>query len=314
MKLSDEIYASYLGYLNLCYRFGKWEIKEEYSDNKYYDNPYNSRRIIVEQQEKLEQIFFEKDRKREEKIVPFSLNSNKSVTRFLTGTNSCYQNAFAFILGMDRLCLPVFDGQARLLPRVYGEIMHSSEYVYWKLALAIRTNQETVINQIFTRKTLLNISDSEKQYLFARLIKIVKLYSGEDSYDRKQYFASVKTILNILARLAVFIDDTNIISFLEILSKFSKNGDVFVDRDIRKILQIISKRFNGSIANTCQNIIFLEFNAQYHLASYFDGISFEISKDDMDMFYTSSEIDELKKCIEKAMHIKNYEITNIWCR
>lgn len=28
----------------------------------------------------------------------------------------------------------------------------------------------------------------------------------------------------------------------------------------------------------------------------------------------SSEIDELKKCIEKAMHIKNYEITNIWCR
>ena len=288
MKLSDEIYASYLGYLNLCYRFGKWEIKEEYSDNKYYDNPYNSRRIIVEQQEKLEQIFFEKDRKREEKIVPFSLNSNKSVTRFLTGTNSCYQNAFAFILGMDRLCLPVFDGQARLLPRVYGEIMHSSEYVYWKLALAIRTNQETVINQIFTRKTLLNISDSEKQYLFARLIKIVKLYSGEDSYDRKQYFASVKTILNILARLAVFIDDTNIISFLEILSKFSKNGDVFVDRDIRKILQIISKRFNVSIANTCQNIIFLEFNAQYHLASYFDGISFEISKDDMDMFYTKA--------------------------
>lgn len=78
---------------------------------------------------------------------------------------------------------------------------------------------------------------------------------------------------HFLEILAVFIDDTNIISFLEILSKFSKNGDVFVDRDIRKILQIISKRFNGSIANTCQNIIFLEFNAQYHLASYFDGMA-----------------------------------------
>ena len=34
-----------------------------------YDNPYNSRRIIVEQQEKLEQIFFEKDRKREERFT-----------------------------------------------------------------------------------------------------------------------------------------------------------------------------------------------------------------------------------------------------
>lgn len=64
MKLSDEIYASYLGYLNLCYRIENCEIKEEYADNKYYDNSYNTRRIIVEQMEKLEQIFFEKDRKK----------------------------------------------------------------------------------------------------------------------------------------------------------------------------------------------------------------------------------------------------------
>lgn len=64
MKLSDEIYASYLGYLNLCYRIGNWEIKEEYADNKYYDNSYNTRHIIVEQREKLEQIFFEKIEKK----------------------------------------------------------------------------------------------------------------------------------------------------------------------------------------------------------------------------------------------------------
>ena len=82
MKLSDEIYVSYLGYLNLCYRIGNWEITEEYSDNKYYDNSYNTRRIIVEQREKLEQVFFEKDRKKEEKIFPFILNSNKRITVF----------------------------------------------------------------------------------------------------------------------------------------------------------------------------------------------------------------------------------------
>ena len=27
MKLSDEIYASYLGYLKICYRIGNWETK-----------------------------------------------------------------------------------------------------------------------------------------------------------------------------------------------------------------------------------------------------------------------------------------------
>ena len=285
MKLSDEIYASYLGYLNLCYRIGNWEIKEEYADNKYYDNSYNTRRIIVEQREKLEQVFFEKDRKKEERIVPFSLNSNKSVTVVYSGEDTCYKNSFVFILGIDRLCLPIFSDQARLLPRVYDEIMNSSKYAYWKMSLAVRTNQEKVINQIFTRKTLLNIDDLEKQSLFEKLIEIVKMYAVEDSYDRKKYFVSVKNILSILSRLAVFIEDANIIAFLGILCRFSQKEDSFMVRDIKKILQIISTRFNGNIANTCQNIIFSEFDAQYHLASYFNDVSFEIYEEDVEIFY-----------------------------
>lgn len=285
MKLSDEIYASYLGYLNLCYRIGNWEMKEEYSDNKYYDNSYNTRRIIVEQREKLEQDFFEKDRKKEERIVPFSLNSNKSVTVSYSGETACCKNSFVFILGIDKLCLPMFLDQARLLPRVYDEIMHSSEYVYWKLSLAIRTNQEKIINQIFTRKMLLNIDDSEKQYLFDKLVEIVKMYSEEDSYDRKQYFVSMKNILSILSRLVVFTEDANVIVFLEILSRFSQKEDSFIVRDIKKILQIISTRFNGNIAMACQNIIFSEFDTQYHLASYFNNLSFEICEEDVEVFY-----------------------------
>lgn len=286
MKLSDEVYASYLGYLNLCHRSNSWEIKEKYSDNNYYNNPYNTRRIIVEQREKIEQIFFEKDRKKEEKMIPFSLNSNKSVTVFSIGETDSYKNSFVFILGLDRLCLPMFIDQAKLLPRVYDEIIQSSKYAYWKISLAVRTDQEKVINQIFTRKTLFNIDDSEKQYLFEKLIEIVKLYSEEDSYNRKQYFVSVKNILNILSRLVVFIEDINIIIFLEILSRFSQKKDSFIIRDIKKILQIISTRFNGNIANACQNIIFLEFDAQYHLASYFNDIYFKISEEEV--FYAKA--------------------------
>lgn len=288
MKLSDELYASYLGYLNLCYRIGNWEIREEYSDNNYYSNPYNTRRIIVEQREKLEQLFFEKDRKKEEKIVPFSLNSNKNVTIILARKNSCYINSFVFILGIDRLCLPMFWDQAKLLPRVNDEILQSSKSVYWKMALAVRTDQEKVINQIFTRKTILNINESEKKFLFEMLIKVVKLYSEEDRYDIKKYYVSVKNILNVLSRLVVFIKETNLIIFLEILSKFSQKDDPFVVKDIKKILQIISTRFNRNIANACQNIIFSDFNAQYHLASYFDDISFEISEENVETFYTNA--------------------------
>lgn len=290
MKLSDEIYASYLGYLNLCYRSGNYIINDKYSDNKYYDNSYNTRRIIVEQREKLEQVFFEKNRKKEERIIPFSLNSNKSATVFYSGENECYKNSFVFILGIDRLCLPIFSDQARLLPRVYDEIMNSSEYVYWKISLAAKTDQEKVINQIFTRKTLLNIDDSEKRYLFEKLIEIIKMYSVEDSYNRKQYFVSVKNILSILSRLVVFMEDTNIIVFLGILCRFSQKEDFFIIKDIKKILQIISTRFNENIANACQNIVFSEFDAKYHLANYFKDVSFEVCEEYVEAFY------------EKALH------------
>ncbi len=60
---------------------------------------------------------------------------------------------------------------------------------------------------------------------------------------------------------------------------------MFIIRDIKKILQIISTRFNGNIANACQNIIFSEFDAQYHLASYFNDVSFEIYEEDVETFY-----------------------------
>lgn len=88
----------------------------------------------------------------------------------------------------------------------------------------------------------------------------------------------MKNILSILSRLAVFIEDANIIAFLEILCRFSQKEDPFMVRDIKKILQIISTRFNGNIANTCQNIIFSEFDAQYHLASYFNDVSLKYMK------------------------------------
>ena len=120
-------------------------------DNNYYNNPYNTRRIIVDQRMKLEQIFFEKERKKDEKVIPFGLNSSKSITMVFGGENVSLINSFVFILGIDRLCLPIFSDQSKLLPKVNEEIMQTSANVYWKLSLAARTNQEKIIDQIFTR-------------------------------------------------------------------------------------------------------------------------------------------------------------------
>ena len=38
MKIPKDIYASYLEYLNLCHRAGRWSIADEYSDAEYLEN------------------------------------------------------------------------------------------------------------------------------------------------------------------------------------------------------------------------------------------------------------------------------------
>ena len=82
-----------------------------------------------------------KREKKDEKVIPFGLNSSKSITMVFGGENVSLINSFVFILGIDRLCLPIFSDQSKLLPRVNEEIMQTSANVYWKLSLAARTNQ-----------------------------------------------------------------------------------------------------------------------------------------------------------------------------
>ena len=41
-------------------------------------------------------------------------------------------------------------------------------------------------------------------------------------------------------------------------------------------------------------LIFSEFDAQYHLASYFNNLSFEICEEDVEVFYEKSTSLELK--------------------
>ena len=58
MKIPEDIYASYLGYLNLCHRANRWSIADEYSDAKYWENPYNTRQIVIKKRDDLSRTFF----------------------------------------------------------------------------------------------------------------------------------------------------------------------------------------------------------------------------------------------------------------
>lgn len=286
MRLSDEVYASYLGYLNLCYRIDHWNIDDEYSDVNYHTNPYNTRQIIVKQREKLEQDFFEKERKKEETPLPFNLNSSKSIVRYFNVPSIIYGKPFVFIVGIDHLCLPLFSDQKKLLPRVIDEIIETSESSYWKMSLAVRSNNEKVINQIFTRKTISKMGNIDKKAMFDSLLRVLNTYN--EASNCNEYFSSIDNILIVLSYLVVFLDDQYVIDYLSVLCKLADKNDSIKISKVKKILKTISTRFNSNIAQECHQIIFSDFPSVFCLARYFSGISFKVDENIIDNYYDHS--------------------------
>lgn len=286
MKLPEDLYSSYLGYLNLCYRSGIWNISNEYSDLNYYENEYNTQRIIVKQREQLAQDFFKSDCE-EKKDIPFNLNTGQK-NFYIIRSNSLYKKCFNFLITLDKLCLPIFGDQAELIPRAINEVIDTSKSKYWKISLAIRANSEKVVNQLFTRKVIETVFKEDIKNIFKLLFDLAKLYKPDDPYEIKKYIVSKKNILNILSRMVVFLSDKDVVRYIKLLSESSQKNEKFIVNDITKIISRISTRFNNKIAALCQSVMFMDFGYQHHLCSYFVDFSFEIDQDNIDKYYNNA--------------------------
>lgn len=288
MKISKDIYASYLGYLNLCHRADRWSISDEYSDAKYFENSYNTRQIVIRQRDDLSQTFFRDDCKESRRIPPFNLNTgNNRITHYI-GINDAYAKSFSYLVTLDKLCLPLFSDLADLLPRVFNEVIASSSCTYWKLSLIARSNNSKLIDQIFTRETIGETCKEDISTLFYALMSLARIYKPQDDYFRKAYIVSIKNILDILSRLVIFMPDEAVVQYLKLLSMISRNSDNIIEKDIYNILQRIATRFNDKVAVLCQEQIFKEFGIQFYLANYFSEISFDIDKDNVRNYYLSA--------------------------
>ncbi|MDE7203370.1 MAG: SIR2 family protein [Lachnospiraceae bacterium] len=288
MKIPKDIYASYLGYLNLCHRAGRWGISDKYSDAKYFENSYNTRQIVIKKRDDLSRTFFKDDCKESRRILSFNLNTGKSISvTHYTGVRDTCAKSFSYLITLDKLCLPLFSDLADLLPRVFNETIDSNGCTYWKLSFIARSNNDKLINQIFTREIIEASSKDDIARLFHSLVLLSDLYKDND-YFQKKYIISEKNILDILSRLVIFMPDENVIQYLKILGRISRTHDSRIDKDIHNILERISTRFNGNVAVACQDMIFKEFEPQFHLASYFSGSSFEIDEGNVQDYYISA--------------------------
>lgn len=139
-----------------------------------------------------------------------------------------------------------------------------------------RSNNDKLINQIFTREIIEASHRDDIADLFHSLVSLAELYK-EDDYFQKIFYIC-KNILDILSRLVIFMPDESVIQYLKILGRASRNGDSRMKKDIDNILERISTRFNSVVAASCQNIIFKEFGVSFHLASYFSRFPFAVDE------------------------------------
>lgn len=291
MRISDDLYSSYIGYLNLCFRRNNWvqNISDEFSDENYYNNKYNTRQIVIKQRENMNLTFFKESCKENENILPFNLNTGKSTTYTYYSSNkrNIYDKCISFIMTIDRLCLPINDDQASLFPFMYKKLVDILEMNYFFMSLIIRSNNVKIINQIFTRKVIESIDKKVVNELFDNIIKLSKMYNFEDTYKYKKYIISLNSIINTLSTLVIFLPDENIIDYMNLLNIISHKDDLIIKKDLTTILNRISTRFNSFIAEKIQNLIFKDFGFQYYLAKYFN-FDFKINNDNMEEYYKIS--------------------------
>lgn len=306
MNISDELYASFLGYLNLCYRSENiiLSIEKEFSDEDTYYNKYNTRNIINKLSQDISYKFFEEEENSEDNILPFNLNTKRSIIT-ISSRDLLNIKSFNLILAIEKLGLKTFSEQNIIMPKVIDKIIESSDSKYWKASIVIRTNNEKIINKFFTRETIQTMKKEDIKLLFDSMSKLLKLFENSNNYLHKRYIITQKILTECLSRLCIFLPDDDVVVFIKYLSNISNIDCDYSSKYVRDSLNRIKTRFNTNIANKIQNIIFKEFNYRYRLASYFEKI--EISDENINEYY----INTIENCKSKEILERDNAISQL---
>ena len=302
MKLSDDLYASFSGYLNLCYRSENmlFNIEEEFSDESTYCNEYNTRNIINKLCKDINNKFFGKEEKLDKNILPFNLNTKRN-TIITIGYDPLLYKSFNFILALEKLGLTTIKEQDIILVKVMDDIIESSESKYWKASIIIRSNNEKVINNFLTRETIQSMKKEDIKLLFDNLMNITNLYENDNDYFEKKYFINQKNLSDCLSRLCIYLSDDDVIKYMEYLSITSCLGY----EHVKEYLVRVKSRFNNNIATKIQDIIFKKFHFKYHIASYFKSI--DISDENLGEYYNNS----IEKCLSSDISKRDSGIAEL---
>lgn len=292
LRMNSSFNASYKSYWSLCYNaFGIWWMHmPEYADFEYQDNAFKTRKIIINLHNELKDKILKGKAEDEVRENVFEINHSRGEA-IVIGQPQIQKLSFEFILMIDLLCLPLFTDQSLLLPDAVQNIKQTSENFMWKMSLLVRANNKDVIERAFSRQEIAMLSKDDMGVLYENIWNHVCNHTHK-TLDDKFAFMDHINALNILSRIAVFLDDSKIIDLIKYISKIKFESK---DRHIGEVSTIISRlstRFNKRILKDVLEDIFIEADSRLYILTYFSKVSLKI--DNAGRYYQNA-IDLLKK-------------------
>lgn len=296
-KMDSTLYASYKSYLSLCYATLKgWHRNDEYSDTEYKNNPFQTRQIVIDMEDQLREEVLKSKAKDEVRENVFEVNFNRGRT-VVFGENKLQRLSFEFVLMLDTLCLPLFTEQSILMPDAIKNIMGTSDNEYWKLSFMVRSNSKEVIERAFSRRGIATIPLHTMKELYNNIWDCVQRTNYKD-FDGQSVFLSCNYALNVLSRMAVFLEDEKVLDLVKHLVKIVINDDVYTANELKKVISRLSTRFNGRLAGNLLHEIFIDADSRLCLASFFTQMDISITA--ADIYYEKAiELIKSKKDFEK---------------
>lgn len=194
-KYSDDKMTYLNSYLNICERSLKININNK-AQNIY---PYDDNNIMKILNDLKNNVINGPNSFKKESGKYSSFNPNTYTENFSTKD---FTNEFRYLLFIDKLCLPIiYKEHLEIISISSKRIIETSKNPLWKWSRIIRTNNEKIIEEFFTRELIVSSDKKWSNEIFDNIIKILNLYDDNNRIIHKNILLKVLSRLSIMDRL-----------------------------------------------------------------------------------------------------------------
>lgn len=294
---SEDKTASLTSYMNICARsLNLYKNLDEFSDQDFIDNKYNVRKIFNDAKLRLSNSLFLAENKKDREKSSFNPNS-RTITYGTTPreVTNAVEDSFKYLLLQDRFCLPVrYSDHTELTARAVIELIPTSKNPLWKWSYIIRTNDNKIIENFFSRELIVTSNNEWLEKLFDELIFLLKSFQKYDDYGKVKRILTQKTIYEVLSRVCIVLDNERILKLLEKIFEIIPQINKIYNSHIHGILKRLSYCFNSEILERLLVKIFELPGSDICITNYFYDIKIDSIKTEIPEELISRVIQEIR--------------------